>query len=308
MRWRILILPALFAASLTGCATKGEPPHVLSGEATLDAVMARADGSARSGDFRAAAILYQQALSQEPSAEAFYRLGLSLRHMGRSDGAIQAFRSALSLNADHTGSLERLGLDLTSRGEVAEAAVHLRRLESLTPGNWRVHNALGIVADLEGRFRDAQAQYSEALALLPDSAKLWNNLGYSHYLAGNDDEALVAMRKALALKGDYPPARNNIALVLARQGRYQDAIGVLSRVGGQSDAHADVGYLAFRMGDYDEAEALLAEAIRLSPTFHQQAHRNLAAVREARKNAPAATVEVLRDSFMSSLGAFFGEG
>jgi Flp pilus assembly protein TadD len=270
--------------------------------------MARADESARSGDFRAAAILYQQALSQEPTAEAFYRLGLSLRHMGRADGAIQAFRGALSLDADHAGALERLGLDLTSRGEVEEAAVYLRRLETLNPENWRVHNALGIVADLESRFADAEAQYAQALALRPESAKLWNNLGYSHYLAGNDVEALVAMRKALALQADYLPARNNIALVLARQGRYQDAIGVLARAGGPSDAHADVGYLAFRMGDYDEAELLLAEAIRLSPTFHQQAHRNLAAVREARQNASDASVEVLQDSFMTSLSTFFGEG
>lgn len=306
MRYRVQILLALLLAA-AGCASKNEQPHVLSGEAAVETVMARADESARGGDFRAAAILYQQALSQEPSAEAFFRLGLSLRNLGRADGAIRAFRGALTLDADHVGSLERLGLDLTARGEVAEAAVHLQRLETLTPDNWRVHNALGIVADLEGRFEQAAAHYSEALALRPDAAKLWNNLGYSHYLAGNDDEALAAMRKALAFDAAYLPARNNIALVLARQGRYQDAIAVLARNGGQVDAHADVGYLAYRLGDYDEAELLLAEAIRLSPTFHQQAHRNLAAVREARRNAAAVSVENLQDSFMSSLSAFFGD-
>jgi hypothetical protein len=49
-----------------------------------------------------------------------------------------------------------------------------------------------------------------------------------------------------------------------------------------AQAYADIGYLAFRLGDLARAEALLSEAIRRSSTYNRQAHQHLAAVREAR--------------------------
>ncbi len=289
---------------LGGCASAGNDAHVLSGQAKTEIVVAKADESARGGDFRAAVILYQQAASQEPSSEIYYRLGMSLRRVERGEEALRAFQTGLSFDPDHVATLERLGLDLIARGRPEQAVPHLERLAGLDPESWRAHNGLGIAADLQERFDDANAHYERAIELRPESAQLWNNLGYSRYLAGDDEGALQAMTKALRLDAKFTAARSNLALVLARQGDYTMALEVMAGAGDEISANADVGYLAFRMGDYDLAEEMLTRAIQLSPTFHQQAHRNLAAVRSARAEQQNPSIEDLRNSFDSFLDRF----
>jgi len=89
------------------------------------------------------------------------------------------------------------------------------------------------------------------------------------------------MRTALELNADYGAARRNLALIYARQARYSDALKMMLTTENESTAFTDVGVLAFKMGDYDQAETLLAEAVRRSPTYNPEASRNLAAAREA---------------------------
>lgn len=285
MRWISLFALSLLSA-LGGCASTGSSaPHVLSGNAPVERIISKADEVARSGDYRAASILYRQALSQDPRADVWYRLGRSAIRLGDQEQAMWAFRNALELDAKHPGALERIGLYLTSKDRPQEAKPYLHRLLEVDPHNWRAHNALGVLADLEGRFEDAAKSYASAIELQPEVPMLWNNLGFSYYLAGDYDGALRTMVKALQLQPGYHAARHNAALVFARQSRYDEALDVLRRAGTESDAYSDAGYLAFKMGDYIKAEELLTEAIRHSTTYNRNAHQNLAAVREARSAA-----------------------
>lgn len=285
MRWVSLLALFCFSA-LGGCASTGSnSSHVLSGNAPVEKVVGKADETAQSGDYRAASILYRQALRQEPSAEIWYRLGVSTIRLGDAEQAMWAFRNALEIDADHPGSLERIGLYLTSKDRPEEAGPYLQRLLEIDAENWRAHNALGVLADLEGDYEKAAKKYAAAIELKPDMPMLWNNLGFSYYLAGDYDGAIRTLVKALQLKPDYHAARHNAALVFARQSRYEEALEILKRAGTESDAYSDAGYLAFKMGDHSKAEELLIQAIRHSTTYNRQAHRNLAAVREARTAA-----------------------
>jgi Flp pilus assembly protein TadD len=277
-----LLLIAFLPVLLAGCAsTSNAPPHVFSGEAPVDAVIARADGAAVAGDFTAAALLYQQALSQEPSGKAWYRLGMAETYLGNPDRAMWSFLQALELEPEHPESLQRVALYYTANERAAEARAYLDRLLAVDERNWRAHNALGVLADLEQRFDEAADHYAAAIERQPGSALLWNNLGYSRYLAADYELAQNYFEHALQVDPDFGTARHNLALLYARQSQYEQALSLMLAGGDQVVAYSDVGYFAFKLGDLTRAEALLNEAIRRSPTYNLQASQNLAAVREA---------------------------
>jgi Flp pilus assembly protein TadD len=278
-----LLLATLVAA---GCATTGsDKPHVLSGEAPVEEVIAKADESYRAGDFKAATILYQIAIGQEATADAWFKLGMAENYQGNRDKSLFSFVKALDLDPEHPGALEKLGLYYTSRGDVDRARNYLDRLLAVDESNWRGHNSLGVLADLEKEFPAARDHYLAALKLQPGIPMLWNNLGYSVYLMGDLERATTYMKRALELDPGYAPARQNLALVFVRKDEYDEALVVLLEKQDVPTAYTNVGYLAYMVGDYDRAEQYLEEAIRQSPTFNKQAHTYLAATRKASKNS-----------------------
>jgi Flp pilus assembly protein TadD len=282
MKRRYLLLSAWLLIGLSGCAASPTtPPHVLSGHASPDAIIERGDAAAIAGDYRTAGLLYRQAISQEPTARTWYRLGMAESHLDEPERAMWAFQQALALDPENRDSLQRVALYYTANGRVADATPYLDQLLAIDSANWQVHNAFGVLADLEQRFDDAAAHYTRAIELHKGSALLWNNLAYSLYLDGDYALATTYFEHALQLDSSYAIARNNLALVYARQVRYEEALKVMAAAGDEAVAYAEIGYLAFRMGHYSRAEWFLTEAIRRSPTYNSQAYRSLAAVREA---------------------------
>jgi Flp pilus assembly protein TadD len=77
----------------------------------------------------------------------------------------------------------------------------------------------------------------------------------------------------------------NLGLLHARRGDYERAVEVMGSVMDNAKTHNDVAYIALQNGDLDVAEALLAEAIRLSPTYYETAQQNLKRVRRAQAAA-----------------------
>jgi Flp pilus assembly protein TadD len=197
--------------------------------------------------------------------------------------ALHAFYQALELQPSHLGALENLGLYYTKRGEVDKARDFLERLLVGDETNWKAHNALGVLADLEEDFDAARDHYTDALKLRPDLAIVWNNLGYSVYLLGDLQLASDYLKRALELDPAHEAARLNLALVYVREDRYEEALAAFFETKEVGEAYTKVGYLAYKIGDYDKATDYLEEAIRRSPTYNKPAHSYLAAAREARR-------------------------
>lgn len=283
MRSLALVL-GLVVLMLSGCASMPgkEKPNVLSGEAPVEDVIAKGDEAMRTGDYHAAAVLYQIAVRQEPSAKTWHRLGVVNHRLENIRQALWCYEKALDHDAEHAPTLERLGLYYTAKADVPTATGYLTRLMEADPTNWKAHNSLGVLADLEKRFSDARDHYMEALKLRPDMPMLWNNLGFSVYLLGDMEEAISYMERALELNPRHEAARMNLALVYVRQNDYERALDTFFEVEDIPTSYTKVGYLAYKVGDYDKAEELLQLAIKESPTYNKPAHTYLAATRNAR--------------------------
>jgi len=263
---------------VSGCATTGTlSEEEMAAAALLEAeqTMEAGDAAARRGDFEQALVLYLKAVSAEETSERWFRIGAICTRLDRTNRAIQSYLRAIELDPMHAGAREAVGLEYLDLEDEDAARTHLTAALELEPDRWRAHNGLGVLADRRQDYAAAIEHYEAALATNAESPMLLNNMGYSRYLAGDLDQAARDFFRATELNADYAPAWGNLGLIYARRAWYTDALSILIRVRDLPVAYNDVGSIALRNGDVVEAEQLLSEAVRLSPTYYEVAHRNL---------------------------------
>jgi len=266
-------------------ATEEDAAAELMEQLPVDQIVAQGDAAARQGDYRRALFLYMQAVEAEPTAPHWLRVGLANTKLGNQSLAWSAYSQAIEADADYAPAHEELGLLYLSMKQTAPGRHHLERAVEIEPQRWRAHNALGVLCDADRDHARAIEHYEQALAANPNSAEILNNLAYSNFLAEQFDQAREFLQRALLIDPKYESAIANLGLLYARQGHYRDAVATLERIMEAPQAHNDVGYLALRQGDFDMAEWLLMEAIRLAPRYYQTANENLERVRWARERA-----------------------
>ncbi len=87
------------------------------------------------------------------------------------------------------------------------------------------------VASLEsvGQFEAAAAAYQAAVAQWPEYAFAWLGLGNSYYALGDLDDAGDAYVELLSIEPENVVALNNLSMVLADNGRIDDAIRTVNK-------------------------------------------------------------------------------
>lgn len=240
------------------------------------------DEAWREGELEHAVFAYMQSLAVADDPDVWMKVGKIQQHSGRTAFAWQAFVRVIELDPENAAGHEHLGMLFLASKQKDLATQHLEKAIEFDNRRWAANNALGVLSDASGEYEQAIGYYEAALEHNPKSAKLLTNMGYSYYLSGQLEEAERLFILAIGIDRSYSSAMTNLGLVRARQGRYDSAVNILERVLEQPKALNDVGYIAFRNGDIAEAERLLGDAVRLSPTYYETAYENLERVRHAR--------------------------
>ena len=108
------------------------------------------------------------------------------------------------------------------------------------------------------------------------SAAGFNNLGFCYELAGNLTEAERAYRNGIEKDPDDPSCRVNYGLMLARNGRVDDAMAQLRVVLTPAEVHYNLGSVAEQQGRKEEAKAYYRKALELDPKLHDAKARLVA--------------------------------
>lgn len=167
----------------------------------------------------------------------------ALRATGQRDQAVAVLQRTAILHPKDLTIIGAYGRALADAGQFGQALDVLARAHSPDQPNWRIYNAQGAVLDQMGRHTEARATYQRALAINPDDPAILSNLGLSHALSKELPRAEEVLRRAAANPRADGRVRQNLALIVGLQGRFEEAEQLAGADLPPKEAQANVAYL-----------------------------------------------------------------
>jgi Flp pilus assembly protein TadD len=167
----------------------------------------------------------------------------ALRAVGSKDRAMQVMQAAFQANQTNgelAAEFGRLALDV-GRLDIAKYTLHVAETQGIN--DWKTLSAQGTLHAKAGEHGEAQRYFLAALQTQPDAISVTNNLALSYALDNKADKAEALLRNAVASGHDDKRVRQNLALVLGVQGKFDEARKIASTDMPEADAKANMAYL-----------------------------------------------------------------
>ena len=203
------------AVALGGCVTD---------RADVTGSIASGAGTLAPGDARASAATWGDRYRANPSnPAAALNYARALRELTQFQQAVAVLEDAAVRNPGDPALLSAYGKALSDVGRFREAADVLARSQNPQNPDWRTLSVQGSVADQMGDHVQAQAYYTTALKIQPNDPGVLTNLGLSYALSSKLPLAEATIRQASQQPGADMRVRQNLALVLALEGKNGEA-------------------------------------------------------------------------------------
>lgn len=177
------------------------------------------------------------------------RLGMAyaaeLKGLGQGDQQLQVLATLMQYHPQDQTLLAAYGRELAQAGQTDLAQDVLARAIAAGSTDWKVYSAMGSTLDQQAKYAEARDYYQRALAVAPGNVAVMNNLGMSHALEGNLQQAEKTLREASDLPAgkSEPRVRQNLALVVGLQGRFDEARQIASADLPPDQVEANMAYL-----------------------------------------------------------------
>jgi tetratricopeptide (TPR) repeat protein len=210
------------------------------------------------------------------------------RFQRKPELALEALRSAIANDPQQSLSYKGLGFALMGTGRFEDAIPVWKQLVSIEPDDPDGHTNLASALSALKRYAEAASALESALKLSSDQLPLYVQLGTAYLRAGDEDKALAAYKKALETD-PKPVWFNNVSYALADANKQ---LPLALRYGEKAvreeeEASAKIkladlkkedleyppslaafwdtlGWVHFRLGNYDKAEKYLNAAWELT--------------------------------------------
>jgi len=167
----------------------------------------------------------------------------ALQAAGRTDQSLAVMRKLAIAYPKDRQVLAAYGKALAADGQLDQALDAIRRAQTPEYPDWRLVSAEGAILDQLDKPDEARALYQKALMLKPNEPSILSNYGMSYLLKGDLKTAESYLRKAAAQPGADSRVRQNLALVVGLQGRFDEAEKIASAELPPDQAAANVTYL-----------------------------------------------------------------
>lgn len=226
-----LALAAAFATA--GCQSK---------TASLDSM---STASTAKPSFTATAALEKKWRADPSSIETGLAFANGLEALGQTDRQMEVLKTLAGNNPENTKLQSLYGRKLLAAGRAGESIAVLEGAAAAGAADWRLLSALGSAYDQQGRYAEARSQYGKALELEPGEITVLNNMGMSYALEGDLKKAESTLREVLLLPkaAAEPRIRQNLALVVGLQGRFDEARKIASEDLPPDQVEANMAYL-----------------------------------------------------------------
>lgn len=165
--------------------------------------------------------------SKNPSnAIAAISYAKNLKALGNKQEAFNILAQAAQSSPDNKELAAEYGRLALDQEKVSLAAQLLEFADDPMRPDWRVVSARGAAMAKLGRYKDAVQHLERANMLAPEQVAVQNNLALAYAMNGDPAKAETLMRQAVARGGGSAKTKQNLALVLGLQGKYDEATQV----------------------------------------------------------------------------------
>ncbi len=208
---RGLLLIGVAMATLAGCASNrgqlgttdysGMP--AAQGQATLAELTARYKANPRDANI---AIHYSAAL----------------RAAGQPQQATAALEQAMTQRPGDVALTIAYAKALTAAGQFERSLNVLETVIRPDAPDWNALLVKGATLDQMGRNQEARIIYTQAATIAPGEASIETNIGLSYAMTNDLPRAEQHLRRALQMRGANSQTRQNLALIVGLQGRFDE--------------------------------------------------------------------------------------
>ena len=227
-------LAALTLAGLLsgGCSSLGDAmPELTASNTPAKAHGLAPEGADKRADLLKATEYWGKEFQKKPqdldTALSYAKNLKALGQKGQALGVLQQASLYHSTDRRLASEYGRLALQLD---QVTVADKLLRHADDPTSPDWRVISARGTVLAKQGKYADAIKFFERANMLSSGRPSVMNNLALAHAMNGNAQQAEGLLRTTVAKGKVNPKVKQNLALVLSLQGKYEESTKIASSV------------------------------------------------------------------------------
>lgn len=199
----------------------------------------------------------------------------------QNEASLRQLELLVDLHPQESVSWMALGERQIDVGDIAGARISLAKYVSMRPEDPYPHALLGELASQERNFSEARIHYQRALAVRPNMANALIGLARLAYYEGQYEEAMSQWQYMITslevAPDDRIDAAFDYAYVLRSMGQPQESFDVLSRLETEIRREGFRESLALTvkaealidLGQYEQAQTLLADAVEKTPSSRQ---------------------------------------
>lgn len=229
---RALLLASVAAVVLTGCATNRTSVSSpdFSGHSTAQTQQLTQDLAAR----------YKR--NPKDQATIIY-YAAALRAQGQADQAIAVLEAGLAIHKNNASMRIAYAKALTAAGRFQQALNVVEDTINPASPDWNALSVKGAALDQMGRHDEARAAYRQAMTIAPGEPSLYANLGLSYAMTNDLTSAERELRRAAGMRGASSQVRQNLALIVGLQGRFDESKAMFAAELPPDQVEANMAYI-----------------------------------------------------------------
>jgi Flp pilus assembly protein TadD len=184
---------------------------------------AQADDPGRSELVKATEYWAKEYAKEPRNLDAALSYAKNLKAMGEKKRALSVLQQASVFHGNSRDLASEYGRIALEFDQIGLAGRLLAAADDPTNPDWRVISARGTVLAKQGKYQDAIPYYERALVHAHDHPSILSNLALAHAMNGEPKRAEAMLRQAAATDRNSLKIRQNLALVLGLQGKYDEA-------------------------------------------------------------------------------------
>jgi Flp pilus assembly protein TadD len=228
---RLLLLAGVAALALSACATN--KPDA-SGPTLSDQNMNSGASLAQ---------LEQRYKARPRDKGTILYFAAALRAAGQPEQAASVLEAGLAVYRTDVDIKLAYAKALAAAGRFDQALNVIEDAINPAAPDWNALLVKGAILDQSGRNAEARAVYAQAQLTAPGQPSIEANIGLSYAMTNDLGQAEAHLRKAVAMPGATTRIRQNLALVIGLEGRFDEARQMFARELPPDQVEANMAYI-----------------------------------------------------------------